>query len=117
VSGDIRISLQIEAPTETALEKWAIAHLQERGYSVRPPGEQWENVTNYCRRLHIHTETLRRASEHPQRPNAVIHHGPSGRILELLTNADFDAFVLRHKNRPKIDRRAHGPRMRSRRSQ
>jgi hypothetical protein len=113
----VRVSLAIEAPNHSMLLAWAIKHLEEHGYSVRPPNERWENVTNYCRRLHIHTETLRRAAEHPQRPNVVIHRGPSGRILELLTNADFDAFVLRHKNRPKIDRRDHATRMRSRRSQ
>jgi hypothetical protein len=113
----VRFFLSLDAPNDKALFEWAKQYLEESGYSVRPPGERWENVTAFCRRLHIHTETLRRASEHPQRPNAVIHRGPSGRILELLTNADFDAFVLRHKNRPKIDRRDHATRMRSRRSQ
>lgn len=97
----VRISLSIDAPNEKALFDWAVKHLEERGYSVRPPNEKWETGSDFCRRLRIHSQTFKRAADHPQRPNVIIFCGQSGRILELLSNPDFDAFVLRYKNRPK----------------
>lgn len=112
----VRVSIQLEGPVETAIDGWAINHLEERGYSIRPPNEKWETPSELCGRLHVHTETLRRNLEHEDRPNVIIRHGPSGRVLEVLTNADFDEFVIRNKKRGKIDRRDHAARMRKRRA-
>jgi hypothetical protein len=97
----VRVSLAIDAPNDAALLEWAIKHAEQHGYSVRPPNEKWENVTDYCKRLGVHSQTLKRAIEHPKRPNVIFFQGESGRLLELASNADFDAFVLRYKNRLK----------------
>ena len=82
------------------LEKWAIAHLKERGFSVRAP-DQWETAGEFCRRLQIHNETLRRNAERSDKPHVVIQRGAvSGKIVAILSNPDFDAFVVRNKKRP-----------------
>lgn len=113
-SGSVVVSLAITGSNDETLRAWAIKFLEEKGWSVRPPNERWEKVTDYCKRLRIHSETLRRAAERPERPSAIIIRGTSGRILELLSNPDFDAFVTRHKGRLKVDNRNHAERMRKR---
>jgi hypothetical protein len=111
----VEILLALRGTNEETLRAWAIEFLEKQGWSCRPPGERWEKVTDYCKRLRIHSETLRRAAERPERPSAIIIRGASGRILELLTNTDFDAFVTRHKGRLKTDNRNHAERMKKRR--
>jgi len=115
-AGTVSVSLAITGSNEETLRAWAIKLLEAQGWSVRPPNERWEKVTDYCKRLRIHSETLRRAAERPERPIAIIIRGASGRILELLSNPDFDAFVTRHKGRLKEDGRNHVERMQKRRA-
>jgi hypothetical protein len=114
--GEVTISLAIKGTNEETLRAWAIKFLEGQGWSVRPPNERWEKVNDYCKRLRIHSQTLSRAAARPERPNAIIIRGGSGRILELLSNPDFDAFVTRHKGRLKQDSRNHAEIMRKRRA-
>lgn len=100
MSDRVAFSLQIEAPNDTALENWAIAHLQERGFSVRAPNQEWETAGAFCRRLQIHNETLRRHAERTDKPNVLLQRGTvSGKLVALLSNPDFDVFVTRNKKR------------------
>jgi len=113
----VEILLALRGTNEETLRAWAIGFLEKQGWSVRPPNERWEKVNDYCRRLRIHSETLRRAAEKPERPIAIIIRGASGRILELLSNPDFDSFVTRHKGgRLKPDGRNWSEIMRKRRA-
>lgn len=91
------VSLYIEAVSEDALSTWAIKFLHDRGYSVQPAHEQWETITAFLKRLGIHSQTLNRALAQPHHPNVLIHRGKRNRIIEILSNPDFDAFLLRNK--------------------
>lgn len=99
MSDRVSFTLQIEAPDETALEKWAIAHLEERGFSVARPHENWETVRAFCKRLRITYMTFARNKIRPGAPNVVTRNGHTGRVIEILSNPAFDAFITANKRR------------------
>jgi hypothetical protein len=81
-------------------ELWAIKFLRERGYDVARANEHWEKTNAFCWRLKIHTETLRRALLKSVRPTVLVRRGEkTGRIMEILSNPAFEAFLTRNKQR------------------
>jgi len=116
MTDEVSISFQISAPNEAALETWAIKHLEERGYSVRAAHQNWETAKEFCARLHVHWQTLDRNMAAQGCPNVIVRRGATGRLIEILSNADFDAFITRNKRRFKADRRDHKTRMQKRRA-
>lgn len=99
--GTVRVSLAfaLQAPTPQVLLDWMIQQLEEHGYSVRPPNDSWETPAQFMQRLGICYETFRRALKKDGRPHVVVRRerGGAGRIREICSNADFDAFCLRGK--------------------
>jgi hypothetical protein len=96
---DVRVSLIVEGSTEEALEQWARKFLQGRGFSVAAPHENWETVKQFCARLRITYQTLPRNMARPACPSVLVRRGPTGRLVELLSNEQFDNFITEHKRR------------------
>jgi hypothetical protein len=97
LNGPVRVTLTIESSTEETLIAWARKYLTDRAYSVVPSHSKWETPKEICARLDIHNETLRRNAEKSNRPHVEIRRGESNRIIEVLSNPDFDAYLLRNK--------------------
>jgi hypothetical protein len=87
-----KATLDVTAKNEEAVTEFCIAHLKERGYSVTQPHLKWETPKEMIARLRICYETLSRRARDPNRPNVAIHRGSSGRLIQICSNADFDAF-------------------------
>ena len=94
--------LTLTAPTEAAINDAMIARLREQGYNVTPAGAQWERPGEFldrigrCRNFPLRA-TIRAWRE---RGGTVLSlDGLSGRVLELLSNPEFDAFCKRNKTR------------------
>lgn len=71
-------------------------YLRDRGYAVTAPNQVWEKRADFCRRLKISHSHFRRCLTTPHRPDVLVY--PSlVRVQEILSNQQFDAFVLRNK--------------------
>jgi hypothetical protein len=93
---------------EKALTEFAIRHLTERGYNVSNPAEKWETPGELIKRLGICYETFYRGLNREGRPNVMVRRTAgaqsrtgTGRIRDICSNAAFDEFLLRGRNRPK----------------
>lgn len=92
--------LTLEAPTQEAIDAHFIKHLRALGYHVSAPNEHWETLSSFMRRIGLRKsesfhESLRAWEE---RGNKIFRRvGPTGRIIELLSNPKFDAFCRRNK--------------------
>lgn len=91
------LTLTVNASADAALEKWAKGFLEKRGYAVATAHQQWETPAQFCKRLGIHYMTFDRTLDEKGHPNVVLRRGPAGRLIELLSNQEFDAFCRRNK--------------------
>lgn len=95
--GAPRVLIELDPEvSETAVTAFCILHLKERGYHVSSPNEKWETITDFRRRLGIHSETVRKALADPLCPQVQVHRGEK-RIIELVSNPAFESFCLRNK--------------------
>ena len=94
-----RVVLETDSKaSEAVLESWAVSFLRERGYDVAAPNETWETLSQFCERLGISPNNVRaRFIDNPIAPKILTHRGLTGRILQILSNAAFDAFCLKNK--------------------
>ncbi len=90
-------TLTLESATQAEIDEKLIEHLQERGYSVTQPNENWETPSVFCRRLGLNPGHFRHALDHVSAPHILTHRGPTGRVPQLLSTATFDTFCLRNK--------------------
>lgn len=101
-----KVMIEIEAAKEAAVTAFAIKFLTDRGYNVAQASERWERLNEFCGRLGIHHMTFYRAMERPDRPNVLVKRGlKTDRLMEIQSNAAFDAFVTRLKQRPNRESR------------
>jgi uncharacterized protein with von Willebrand factor type A (vWA) domain len=95
-----KFTLTLEAATQDEINARMAAHLRDQGYHVAEPHDTWETLTRFMRRIGLHKsesfhESLRAWEE---RGNKIFRRaGPSGRLIELLSNPAFDAFCRRNK--------------------
>lgn len=93
-------TLTLEAPSQDAIDDAMIAHLRAQGYHVSEPNEQWETLSAFMRRIGLsRNESFHESlSAWEDRGFKIFRRiGKSGRIIELLSNYDFDAFCRRNK--------------------
>lgn len=81
-------------------ETWAIEFLRGRGFHIAPPRDEWETPKQFIERLGVHYETFSRALRRDGCPNVALRRtrNGAGRIAEVRSNDDFDAFVRRYKD-------------------
>jgi hypothetical protein len=96
---EFQVLLRVSGQSDEIINRYCVARLREHGYSVLPPNQRWEKTQDFIKRLKISGAHFRRCIEHPHRPNLLVFPS-TDRVQELLSNADFEAFVLRNKNRP-----------------
>jgi hypothetical protein len=89
-------TLTVKADGEKVVTDYCIAHLRERGYAVTPPNENWELMKNFLKRLGISAMHFNRCMKIPHRPDVLVYPSAT-RVMEILSNPAFDAFVKRHK--------------------
>lgn len=95
-----RFTLTLEGLSSEALTAAMIKHLEELGYGVTEPNENWETPAEFLRRVGLRKhELLRRSIRYwEERGHTVLcNRGPHGRIKELLSNPAFDTFCRRNK--------------------
>lgn len=90
-------TLNITAASEEAFTAECVRHLTERGYAVAQPNETWETPVQFVRRLGMDRNVIARALARPGCPNVAQRRSATGRLLELCSNAHFDAFVVRFR--------------------
>lgn len=96
-----RLQLDVTAKSEAVVTDFCIAHLRERGFNVARPHKRWEKVNELCRRLRVSYMTVQRALGRSDRPTVIVKRGQkTDRIIEILSNKEFDAFLTRNKKRP-----------------
>ncbi len=72
----------------------AIDLLRGNGYSVLLGGDfHWETPGEFRSRLHVSTAHFDRRVKDPLCPHFLAGRGPSGRILKLRSNPDFEAWM------------------------
>jgi phage host-nuclease inhibitor protein Gam len=94
-------TLDVTAASEQAVTEFAIAHLRERGFHVTEGNETWESVRDFLTRVHMskHESLTRSIIKWKARGHHIpVRRGPTGRLIELASNPEFDAFVTRHKS-------------------
>ncbi len=97
---EVEIRFQISARSEDVLASFCSNHLKERGYSVIAPNQTWETLGAFMNRVGVRKhESLHRDIKLWLGRGGTLFLGqrPSGRLSEILSNADFDAFVVRNK--------------------
>lgn len=99
---EARFTLTLEGLSSEALTEAIIKHLESLGYGVTPPNERWETPSEFLQRLglskhEVLTSALRHWTARGHKILCVRGGGDRGRIRELLSNPDFDAFCLRNK--------------------
>ena len=95
-----KVTLDVTAESEEHITGWAVSHLQRLGYHVAAPNEKWETPTELMRRIGLSkSETLHASIKvwaGRGRP-VPTHRTATGRLMELVSNPDFDAFCRRNK--------------------
>ena len=91
-----KVAVDLTAESPEAIISGCIWILRKNGYSVTKPTGRWESVTQLKRRLGVHSETIRKAIASPGCPNVLVDRG-NNRVKAVMSNPDFDAFVLRNK--------------------
>ncbi len=72
----------------------AIDLLRENGYSVLRAGDfHWETPGEFRSRLGVSTAHFDRRVKAPSCPHFLAERGPSGRILKLRSNPDFETWM------------------------
>ena len=82
------------ATKRQAITNWALSWLREEGYRCEIPLE-WESPRRFCARLGISGKLLSKKLRAKACPPIDVSRGPSGRLLEIASNTDFEAFCKR----------------------
>jgi hypothetical protein len=96
----IEMAMLVTAKNQDVLTQFCADHLKSIGYNVAASHYKWESLKEFMARLGIerHASVHRDIEHWRQRGNTVLtHHAPTGKLMEILSNADFDAFCKRHK--------------------
>jgi hypothetical protein len=86
---------------DDAVTGFAVQHLRERGYNISESRQNWESKKEFMARLGLenHDSVNRDIRLWRKRGGTILtYHGASGKLMEILSNTDFDAFCKRHKS-------------------
>lgn len=96
-----KVSIDVSAKSESVVTAFCVQHLKQRGFNFTEPHEKWETPTQFKERIGRpnHKSFLDAVALWIGRGKTLmIFRGPTGRIQELCSNADFDAFCQRNKS-------------------
>jgi hypothetical protein len=97
-----KMTLEVTAKNQDILTQFCADHLRSAGYNVAPAHVEWESKHKFMERLGLknHDSVNRDIDLWLARGNNLVLHRahPSGKLMELLSNSDFDAFCKRHKS-------------------
>jgi hypothetical protein len=99
-TGEVTFGLLIAAPTKDAINGEFVKLLREQGYHVEPPGPRWETKQVFMKRIGLrnHDSIDGSIAAWEGRGNTLpIRRTPTGRIIELRSNREFDLFCQRNK--------------------
>jgi hypothetical protein len=98
----IEITMKVAAKNQDVLTQFCADHLRSAGYNVAPANSKWESKREFMKRLGLknHDSVNRDIDLWIARGNNLVLHRarPGGKIMEILSNSDFDAFCKRHKS-------------------
>jgi hypothetical protein len=91
----IQITLNPAQSSDAALAAAFREYLEARGYAVHEPRGLWENPATIGARLDVHPFTITRRLHRWEKMGRTlpVRSGASGRLIELQSNKEFDAFV------------------------
>jgi hypothetical protein len=95
-----KLTLDVTAKSQDVLTQFCSDHLRSIGWHVAPAHSKWESVKGFMTRLGIerHASVHRDIKLWKSRGFTVeINKSQTGYLREILSNADFDEFCLRHK--------------------
>jgi hypothetical protein len=97
----LKVTLEVTAKSEDVLTQFCADHLRSIGYNVAQSHAKWESLKEFMARLGLerHASIHRDIKLWRERGNTVqTFQAPTGKLMELLSNTDFDAFCKRHKS-------------------
>jgi hypothetical protein len=101
-----KMTLEITAKNRAVLTPFCVDHLKSIGWNVAPAHAEWESKRAFMKRLGLknHDSVNRDIDLWIARGNnLVLHRTPqTGKLMEILSNSDFDAFCKRHKSPTKF---------------
>jgi len=99
------MTLDVTAKNQGVLTQFCADHCRSVGYNVAPAHAKWESKREFMKRLGLknHDSVNRDIETWLARGNTLpLDRAPTGKLMELLSNTDFEAFCKRHKSLEKI---------------
>ncbi len=92
-----RVTLDVSADSESVVAKWAEAFLVDLGYYVVAPGNPWEKVGTFCKRIGVHAHHFGELVARFETRGGKVRldrRGVSRRVMAMQTNPEFERFCL-----------------------
>jgi hypothetical protein len=91
---NIPVALANFFSTEDAMVNFFIEQLRIRGYSInRIADGPWETPKEFCGRLDLNAGSFSRSLARGNHPYFQANRGPSGRLIELRSNPEFEEWA------------------------